>query len=158
MELPVELEVIMASTRPVLNAVEELAEWADLSEGRLPAALHVDTGMNRLGLRMEEAVALPGSDLPARAGIDLLMSHLVGAEVPDDAVNARQIEAFARVRAALPGLPGSLANSSGIFLGAAAHVAGHAANGVGHRALVHARHDGVGEGAGRHIVVSLSDA
>ncbi|GBU18346.1 MULTISPECIES: alanine racemase [Methylobacterium] len=110
-----------ARLRPVLNAVEELAEWADLSEGRLPAALHVDTGMNRLGLRMEEAVALPGSDLPARAGIDLLMSHLVGAEVPDDAVNARQIEAFARVRAALPGLPGSLANSSGIFLGAAAH-------------------------------------
>src|SRR4051795_214047 len=49
------------------------------------------------------------------------MSHFVSAERPSDPLNARQIEAFAAVRAAFPGVPGSLANSSGIFLGPTAH-------------------------------------
>ncbi|GJD69639.1 alanine racemase [Methylobacterium gnaphalii] len=105
---------------PVLGSHEELAEWAALSEGQWPAALHVDTGMNRLGLRVPEALALAGDPLLARAGIRLLMSHLVSAEKPDEPVNARQIEAFAALRQALPGIPASLANSSGVFLGAAA--------------------------------------
>ncbi|GLS42985.1 alanine racemase [Methylobacterium brachythecii] len=106
---------------PVLGSHEELAEWAALSESARPAALHVDTGMNRLGLRVPEAVALADDPLLTRAGIRLLMSHLVSAEKPDEPVNGRQIEAFAALREALPGIPASLANSSGIFLGAAAH-------------------------------------
>jgi alanine racemase len=105
--------------RPVLGSREEIAEWAascrDAGEKR-PAALHVDTGMNRLGLSRAEGLALAGGrDLddftPA-----LLMSHLVSAEEPDDPINARQLRAFAAIRAAFPGLPASLANSSGIFL------------------------------------------
>lgn len=107
--------------RPVLGSLDELAEWAGLSEGALPAALHVDTGMNRLGLSVAQGLALSGDRLLARAGIDLLMSHLVSAEKPDDPVNARQIADFSRLRAALPGIPASLANSSGIFLGTSAH-------------------------------------
>ncbi len=107
--------------RPVLGSLEELSEWAAFSEGRLPAALHVDTGMNRLGLSVPEALALAGDSRIAGAGIDLVMSHFVSAEQPDDPVNARQIAAFAAVRAALPGLRGSLANSSGIFLDGARH-------------------------------------
>jgi alanine racemase len=107
--------------RPVLGSAEELSEWAVFSGGRLPAALHVDTGMNRLGLPVPEALALAGDPRMARAGIDLVMSHFVSAERPADPVNARQIADFARVRAALPGIPGSLANSSGIFLDGARH-------------------------------------
>ncbi|KQP76691.1 alanine racemase [Methylobacterium sp. Leaf111] len=110
--------------RPVLGSREELAEWATLAEAAaapLPAALHVDTGMNRLGLSVPEALALSGDPLIARAGIALLMTHLVSAELASDPVNGRQRADFARVRAAHPGLPGSFANSSGIFLGAAAH-------------------------------------
>ncbi|MCE4225551.1 alanine racemase [Methylobacterium sp. C25] len=106
---------------PVLGSQEELAEWAGISDGALPAALHVDTGMNRLGLHMSEALALAGDPLLARAGIRLLVSHLVSAEKPDEPINARQIEAFAAVRQAHPGIPASLANSSGVFLGAPAH-------------------------------------
>ena len=110
--------------RPVLGAREELEEWASLAAeaGRtLPAALHVDTGMNRLGLSVTDALACAGDPLLEEADIALLMSHLVSAELPDDPVNARQIADFARVRAALPGIPASLANSSGIYLGSGAH-------------------------------------
>lgn len=110
--------------RPVLGSGEELAEWAALAESagrRLPAALHVDTGMNRLGLPVSEALALAGDPLIARAGIALLMTHLVSAELSGDPINARQAADFARVRAAHPGIPGSFANSSGIYLGGPAH-------------------------------------
>lgn len=99
--------------RPVLGSREELAEWAGLG----PAALHVDTGMSRLGLSVPDALALAGDPLVTEAGIDLLMSHLVSAELPDETVNARQCEDFSRVRTAFPGVPASLANSSGCFLG-----------------------------------------
>ncbi|CAA2102918.1 Alanine racemase, biosynthetic [Methylobacterium bullatum] len=106
--------------RPVLGSREELDEWAALGAemGRpLPAALHVDTGMNRLGLTVPEALALAGDPIVPAAGIDLLMSHLVSAERPDEAINRRQCEAFGDVLRAYPGIPGSLANSSGCYLG-----------------------------------------
>ncbi|GEO99848.1 alanine racemase [Methylobacterium haplocladii] len=110
-----------ANLRPVLGALDELADWAEVSQGTLPAALHVDTGMNRLGLSPAEALTLSGDPLLDRAGVALVMSHLVSAECPDEAVNARQIAAFAAIRAALPSIPGSLANSSGIHLGRKVH-------------------------------------
>ena len=107
--------------RPVLGSREELEEWAALGAeaGRpLAAALHIDTGMNRLGLTVPEALALAGDPIIPAAGIDLLMSHLVSAERPDEAINRRQCEDFDTVRRAFPGIPGSLANSSGCYLGA----------------------------------------
>ena len=111
--------------RPVLGSGEEIAEWAAFSTAagrRLPAAIHVDTGMNRLGLRPDEALALRASaDLKAFEPA-LLMSHLVSAESPDDPINARQIDDFAAVRAAFPGVPASLCNSSGIFLPQRTHL------------------------------------
>ncbi|WP_457106530.1 alanine racemase [Methylobacterium sp. P5_C11] len=107
--------------RPVLGSVEEVSEWAAFSAGRLQAALHVDTGMNRLGLSVPEALALAGYPQIEAAGIDLLLSHFVSAEKADDPVNARQITDFGRVRAAYPTLRASLANSSGVFLDGARH-------------------------------------
>ena len=53
----------------------------------------------------------------AASGADLLMSHFVSSEFPDDPINAVQIERFDAARAAFPSLPASLANSSGMFLG-----------------------------------------
>lgn len=107
--------------RPVLGSLAEIEEWGALSQRLLPAALHVDTGMNRLGLSVPEALALARDPRVRAAGIDLVMSHLVSAEQPDAAINARQLADFAHARAAFPGIPASLANSSGIFLGGAAH-------------------------------------
>ncbi len=105
----------------VLGSAEELRAWSDArastGDGRLPdAALHVDTGMNRLGFPVEDARFLSQAELQ-EAGISLVMSHLVSAELSDDPINARQIAAFDHARErALRHLPASLANSSGIFL------------------------------------------
>jgi len=99
---------------PVIGSAEELARWRTLRPPR-PFALHLDTGMNRLGFAsldvLREAVARFGID-----GADLLMSHFVAAEAAEDPANVRQIARFAAARAAFPGLPAMLANSSGIFL------------------------------------------
>ena len=91
---------------PVLASPPAIAAWA----ARGPAILHVDTGMNRLGLAFD--------DLPIR-GLDLryAMTHLTASEVPDDPANGAQAAAARAVRAALPGIPFSFANSSGLFLG-----------------------------------------
>lgn len=105
----------------VLGSAEELRAWSDARAlaqgGRLPdAALHVDTGMNRLGFPVEDSRFLSQAELQ-EAGITLVMSHLVSAEIPHDPINARQIAAFDHARErALKSLPASLANSSGIFL------------------------------------------
>jgi alanine racemase len=105
--------------RPVLGSPEEVAEWAGFCRGagrRLPAAVHVDTGMNRLGLSPADGLALAGDPVLRDFEPALLMSHLVAAEEPDDPVNARQVEAFAALRLAHPHVPASLANSAGIYL------------------------------------------
>ncbi len=104
--------------RPVLGSLEEIDEWAAFcrSHGRLPAAIHVDTGMNRLGLTVPEGLALKGLASLKDFDTALLMSHFVGAEESGNPLNRQQIEAFRAVRESLPGIPASLANSSGIFL------------------------------------------
>ena len=104
---------------PVLGSLSEIDAYARLARAQnriLPALLHVDTGMNRLGL--------PAADLAHVAdhahGIawHAIMTHLVSAECPADPINAGQRARFAAACAAFPGIPRSLANSSGIFLGA----------------------------------------
>ena len=109
--------------RPVIGSVEELAEWeAFRSQGwHGTAALHVDTGMNRLGLSAEDVAQLDARALARRAGLDLLMSHFACSEEPSHPLNAKQMADFRELRDLFPGVPGSLANSSGIFLGPDAH-------------------------------------
>lgn len=106
---------------PVLGSHEELLEWASFRQTGAqvrPAALHVDTAMNRLGLWPGEGLNLARerSGVIAAAGIGLVMSHFASSEVEADPANARQIAAFAEIAAALPEVPASLKNSSGHFL------------------------------------------
>jgi len=110
--------------QPVINSMTELAEWdafvaAQSWQGG--AALHVDTGMNRLGISAEEAAALAPRVQTPNHGITLVMSHLACAETPDHPLTVNQIKLFREVRMLYRGIPASLANSSGIFLGDAAH-------------------------------------
>jgi alanine racemase len=110
--------------QPVINSTMELAEWdafAAAQGGRGGAALHIDTGMNRLGMSVEEAAALALRLQRQNHGITLLMSHLACAEVADHPLNASQIRLFRELRILYHGVPASLANSSGIFLGETAH-------------------------------------
>jgi alanine racemase len=115
---------IEIGARPVINSTTELAEWdAFVSERnwRGGAALHVDTGMNRLGIPVEEAIALAPRVQTENHGFTLLMSHLACAEIPDHPLNTSQIQLFKEVHSLFRGVPASLANSSGIFLGDPAH-------------------------------------
>ncbi len=98
--------------RPVLNSLEQVARWRASGEGR-SCDVMIDTGMNRLGLRVEDAIngALEG------LAIETLLSHLASADEDSDQ-NRRQLEAFEEVRQAIPARRYSLANSAGICLGA----------------------------------------
>ncbi len=112
------------NARPVIGSLVELAEWdafCNAQQWRGGAALHVDTGMNRLGITANEAAALAPRIRSENHGITLLMSHLACAELTDHPLNERQIKLFREVRILYRGIPSSLANSSGIFLDAAAH-------------------------------------
>ena len=102
--------------RPVLNHAQELDAWIHCGGGG-PAALHVDTGMNRLGFPPEAALALAGSRRASGPGIALMMSHLACADEPGHPKNADQLALFRKLRQAFPDLPASLANSAGIALG-----------------------------------------
>lgn len=106
---------------PALISTDEAREWAAFGRvyGRkLPCAIHVDTGINRLGFTMAEFEALLGDAFAMQGlNVSLLMSHLACADEPAHPLNARQRDAFAYVRRMIPGVPASLANSSGIFLG-----------------------------------------
>jgi len=106
---------------PVLGSLAEVDAWsaAARNAGRaLPAILHVDTGMARLGLDARELAALQ-QDHARLAGVRLcyVMTHLVASEVASDRLNDRQRRRFAAACARLPAALRSFANSSGIFLG-----------------------------------------
>ena len=106
-----------AALRPVLNSLEEVEAWARLA-GPSPSAIHVETGMNRLGIPLRDAVDLAGhTELHEKFAPRLLMSHLACADTPENPLNRAQRALFEEVRAEYPGLPASLANSAGIFLG-----------------------------------------
>ncbi|WP_146258312.1 alanine racemase [Sinorhizobium medicae] len=135
---------------PIINSQEQLAYFmAALSErGDHPCVLHVDTGMNRLGLSPEEALRLvhdpvrPASFSPVDTGMNrldlspeealrlvhdpvrpasfspvLVMSHLACADDPGHPMNRHQLQRFREVTAFFEGVPASLANSGGVFLG-----------------------------------------
>jgi alanine racemase len=110
--------------QPVIGSMVELAEWDAFCSANTwhgGAALHVDTGMNRLGITANEAAALAPRIRAENHGITLLMSHFACSEAPEHPLNEQQIKLFREVRILYRGIPSSLANSSGIFLGNAAH-------------------------------------
>ena len=106
---------------PVLGSLPEIARWTALARhiGRpLPALLHIDTGMARLGLDPAEMRALSGdADLLRGLLPRYAMTHLSAAETPADPANRAQLRRFDAACAGLPPMPRSLANSSGLYLG-----------------------------------------
>jgi alanine racemase len=111
-----------ANLRPVIGSRAELDEWNAFraaSGWRGEAALHFDTGMNRLGFSDHDA-ALLAAGLGKDHGIALVMSHFACSE-EDHPLNAVQVARFQAVRDHFPGIPGSLSNCSGVFLWPSAH-------------------------------------
>jgi alanine racemase len=98
---------------PVLNSPEEVVLWADSG----PAIWHVDTGMNRLGMRPEDAVQRV-KNFPRPM---MLMTHFACSDENAHPLNAEQVTLFDKVAADFPGIPQSLCNSSAIFRGKGWH-------------------------------------
>ena len=108
--------------RPVIGDLNELAEWdvfCRRSGWTGGAAIHIDTGMNRLGLTVAEAQGIIPRINAGDHGITLVMSHLACAELLNNPLNAKQLATFREIASLFSGVPASLSNSSGIFLGAA---------------------------------------
>lgn len=120
-----EVDVARARAIPALNSLEEIDEWAAYCRAqgeRLPAAIHVESGINRLGLLAGDVETLAAE--PARLegfSLALVLSHLASADAPADPMNERQRREFDRLKALLPDAPASLANSFGVLLGAPFH-------------------------------------
>lgn len=111
--------------RPVLSTLDDVRAWAELCRARgrpLAAGLHIDSGLNRLGLPEAEVEAVAAdADLLAAFELTLVMSHLACADDPDAAMNTAQHRAFERLRARLPTAPASLSASDGLMLGKPYH-------------------------------------
>ncbi|MEO1967907.1 MAG: alanine racemase [Sphingomonadaceae bacterium] len=97
--------------RPVLNSLHQARMWQETGGG--VCHVMVDTGINRLGLAMDEI----GDPVLAELEIDILLSHLACAD-EDKPMNAHQRDAFGKVIAQVPHRRASLANSAGIALSA----------------------------------------
>src|SRR5712672_1643387 len=105
--------------KPVIGDLNELAEWdvfCRRSGWAGGAAIHIDTGMNRLGLAITEAQGIVPRINAGDHGITLVMSHLACAEALNHPLNAKQLAIFREIASLFTGVPASLSNSSGIFL------------------------------------------
>lgn len=106
---------------PVLNDAGQIDLWQSAAQAgnhKLPAVLHIDTGMNRLGVSVDEAMHLL-DDHAKTGGIDwqFFMSHLACAHDPEHFLNLRQLHRFKKLESLFPQVKRCFANSSGIFLG-----------------------------------------
>lgn len=110
---------------PVLSSLSQAREWADHTSDHAdlaPAALHIDTGLNRLGMSQDEVEELSGDvDLLARLRLALVMTHLACADEADHPMNCQQLDTFHRLRASFPFAPASIAASDGMMLSAEYH-------------------------------------
>jgi len=114
-------EYVDQGLTPVLNDLGQIERWSALGstlERRLPAVIHTDTGMSRLGLPHAEIHRLAERpELLAPLDVKYLMSHLASVENSAGNQNTEQLTAFNHYRCLLPDMPASFANSSGVFLG-----------------------------------------
>lgn len=107
-------ELIAAGLTPVLNTRSEIDRWGRAG----PAAVHIDTGMSRLGLAAADVEAI-GRERDAAAAIDVryVMTHLACADEPVHALNRAQLAAFDTLRSLWPDALTSIGNSAGLLLG-----------------------------------------
>ena len=106
-----------AALTPVLNSAEQAALWVEASPGA-PAALHIDTGMNRLGAPLAEVGAIAAQD---GLNIALVMSHLACSSDPADPKNPVQRDLFIEAAKRFPQAKRSLAASGGALMDESYH-------------------------------------
>ena len=107
------LDLLSADLVPVLNHAAQLELWRQTAGGQ-PAAVHVDTGMHRLGFPPD----VTSSEFRG-IRVNLLVTHLACADDPGHPMNQLQLDRLARVRQWFPGVPVSVGNSAGVLQGPA---------------------------------------
>lgn len=110
-----------AGLRPVLCSLDEVREWRTWCRtvgARMPAGLHIESGINRLGLTAADVETLAAEpEVFDDFDLTLVISHLASGDTPDATSNPEQVERFNALRAKLPPAPASLANSPGSLNG-----------------------------------------
>ena len=109
-----------ASLIPVLNSMTQVANW-NANDLETPAALHIDTGMSRLGISPEEAQNLTKKQIQ-ELNLTLVMSHLACGDDPNSPKNEEQRNLFETLSKPFNGIRKSLSNSAGVLLGEAFHL------------------------------------
>ncbi len=112
--------VIGADLIPILNSIGQIRCWRAVGAGR-PAAIHLDTGMSRLGLAEAELREASRTGLLEELNLHYALTHLACADVPSDPLNARQVRNFGDLLARLPEVGTSIGGSAGILLGPEYH-------------------------------------
>ncbi|MEL7178954.1 MAG: alanine racemase [Pseudomonadota bacterium] len=102
---------------PMLNSVEQLTQHLETLPGH-PFGIQLDTGMNRLGMEMQEWAAV--AELALAQKPRLVMSHLACADEPDHPMNPYQLDQFKKMTDGIQ-VPRSLAATGGILLGPEYH-------------------------------------
>lgn len=111
-----------AKLMPILCSPENIEDFLAIEARNKKAALHIDTGMNRLGLSAKELSDLiEDEEKVSELNPIMLMSHFACADDPEHRLNKKQLAAFAIASLKFPNAKRSLANSAGIFLGPNAH-------------------------------------
>ncbi|MEO9297858.1 alanine racemase [Devosia alba] len=111
---------IRQNMMPVLSSVAMLEEWLAKCMERneaYPSAFHFDTGINRLGFRLNEAGFVRERIAALGYAPQMLMSHLACADQANHEKNRTQLALFGSVMTQFPGIPASLANSAGLMSG-----------------------------------------
>ena len=111
---------------PVLNDTEQIKKWATYNKQKkisAPSILHIDTGMNRLGLTISEFYDIIKKPTELKElHVGWIMSHLACGDQPRDIMNKEQLSVFLDVKKKFPHVKASLANSAGVFLGQSYHL------------------------------------
>lgn len=111
---------IRQNLMPVLSSMSMLEEWLAKCVERneaYPAGFHFDTGINRLGFRLNEAALVRERIDALGYAPQMIMSHLACADIPNHEKNRTQLALFGSVRSQFPTIPASLANSAGLMSG-----------------------------------------
>jgi alanine racemase len=124
-----EADLVANDLIPVITSKIGLKQWSDYAKKigkKLKAAIHVDTGMVRLGIPTIEFVEML-EDISVFDGVEpvLIMSHLACADEKENPKNKQQLELFSNIviafRKFFPNAKASFANSAGIYLGQEYH-------------------------------------
>ena len=111
---------------PVLNDLEQIQKWGIYNRQKkipAPSIIHIDTGMNRLGLTIDEFQYIVERPTELHGlQVEWVMSHLACGDQPDDKMNPKQLSLFFNAKETLPKVKASLSNSGGVFLGQSYHL------------------------------------